>query len=133
MSATCTLITATSPTTVTKEFSLKDNGTLSKKTTAHVTAGRMETMVCKNMNEFSDLLKSLETNQCLVYGVPPHSPVELVTEKAWIAAGCLTSQIARTQKTMSWPVGPGILMLDYDAPKNGKSVLTKEELLRTLF
>lgn len=133
MSATCTLITATSPTTVTKEFSLQDNGTLSKKTTAHVATGKMETVVFKNLQEFSKLLRNLGTDQCFTYGIPSHSPAELVIEKAWIAAGCLTSQIARTQKTMSWPAGPGILMLDYDAPKDGKPALTQEELFNTLF
>ena len=133
MDASCTLITAINPTTVTKEFSLHDNGELNKKTTAHVTAGRMETVVCKNMNEFSVLLKRLETNQCLVYGVPPHSPVDLVTEEEWVKVGCLSSQIARTKKTMNWPTGPGILMLDYDAPKDEKLALTQEELVRILF
>ena len=133
MNASCTLITATNPTTVTKEFSLQDNGALSKKTTAHVTAGRMETMVCKNMNEFSGLLKNLETSQCLVYGVPPHSPADLVAEGKLVKAGRLASQIARTKKTMNWTAGPGILMLDYDAPKDGKPALTQDGLLKTLF
>lgn len=132
MNVSCTLITATNPTTVTKEFSLSPDGILDKQTTAHVTAGRMKTVECNNMNTFSDLLKSLETNQCLVYGVPPHSPVDLVTEEEWVKGSRPSSQIARTKKTMNWPSGPGVLMLDYDAPKDGKPVLTEVELLKTL-
>lgn len=133
MNTTCTLITATQPTAVTKEFSLQPDGTLHKKTTAHVTAGRMEILDFIDMHEFSNVLKVLETNQCLVYGVPPRSPVNLVTEKEWAIAGRPISLIARTKKTMSWPAGPGILMLDYDAPKNGKPALSREELCSALF
>ncbi len=131
--ASCTLITATRPNTVTKEFSLQPDGTLHKQTTAHVTTGRMKTVEFTDLNEFSDLLKGLKTNQCLVYGVPPHSPVDLVTEMVWAAAVRPTSQVARTKKTMNWPAGPGVLMLDYDAPKNGKPALNREELLLALF
>ena len=133
MTASCTLITGTYPATVTKEFYLQEDGSLSKKTTAHVTAGRMETVVCKNMNEFSSLLKSLETNQCLMYGVPPRSPVDLVTEEECIKAGRPASQIARTKKAINWPAGPGVLMLDYDVPKDGKPAYTQEELVYILF
>lgn len=87
MNASCALITTTNPTIVTKEFSLKDDGALNKKTIAYVTTGKMEIVVFKNLQEFSDRLKRLETNQCFTYGIPPHSPVELVTEKAWATAG----------------------------------------------
>jgi hypothetical protein len=130
---TCTLITSSYPATVTKEFALNTDGTLDKRTTAHVTTGRMETVRFASLKEFSALLEGLGTNQCLVYGVPPHSPVDLVTEKSWATAGRPISQIARTKKTMSWPSGPGILMLDYDAPKDGKSALSKEQLLQAVF
>ena len=133
MSPTCTLITATRPRTVTKEFSLEPDGTLHKETTAHVTTGRMETVEFPDLRGFSDLLKGLKTSQCLVYGVPPRSPVDLVTERAWAAAGRPVSQIARTKKTMTWPTGPGILMLDYDAPKDGTPALGKDELFRIFF
>jgi hypothetical protein len=131
--ATCTLITATVPATVTKEFSLQPDGTLHKQTTAQVTAGKMEVVKSANLHDCLNLHKSLETNQCLMYGVPPHSPVDLVTEKIWEANGCPASQIARTKKAMNWPAGPGILMLDYDAPKDGKQTLSQEELFQAMF
>jgi len=133
MRPTCTLITATRPTTVTKEFSLGYDGKLHKETTASLTAGRMEIVEFTDLHEFADLLKGLKTNQCLVYGVPPRSPVDLVTEKAWATAGRPNSQCARTKDTMNWPSGPGVLMLDYDAPKDGNPALTKEELFKVVF
>ncbi|PZX36235.1 hypothetical protein LY56_03521 [Roseinatronobacter thiooxidans] len=39
--------------------------------------------------------------------------------------------IARTNRHLQWPTGPGILMLDYDAPKDGKP-LSKQQLLKEL-
>ena len=42
--ATCTLITTIKPRIVTKEFSLKPDGSLHKQTSAQVTAGRIETL-----------------------------------------------------------------------------------------
>lgn len=133
MKPSCTLITAIKPTTVTKGFSLKTDGTLDKKTTCHVTAGNMEIIDFDNLAEFAKILTSLRKNQCLTYGIPPHSPIELVTEEAWRNACYADSQISRTNKTMRWPAGPGILMLDYDAPKDGKPALSQEELLGALF
>ena len=99
--ATCTLITATKPCIVTKEFSLNTDDTLDKKTTAHVIAGKMEVSEFSNLQEYADLLVSLKTNQSLIYGVPPHSPVDLVTKEAWLKNGCPESQIPRTNETMN--------------------------------
>ncbi|SFL91983.1 hypothetical protein [Nitrosomonas communis] len=131
--AMCTLITATHPPTVTKEFRLQPDGTPDKQTTAHVIAGRMEIVEFTDLQEFIGLLKGLKTDQCLAYGVPPHSPVALVTEREWAKNGYPLSQIARTNKTMSWPAGPGILVLDYDAPKDGKAALSRKQLFQALF
>lgn len=131
--ATCTLITAIKPGTVTKEFKPQQDGSLDKKTTAHVTEGKMEIVEFSDLEEFSDLLVSLKTNQCLMYGVPPASPVDLVTEEKWKQAGYPSSQIARTKNAINWQTGPGILMLDYDPPKNGASALSREQLLEILF
>ncbi len=131
--ATCTIISAAQPTTVSKEFRLQPDGELHKQTIAYVTTGRMEIVEFTDLQEFSVILKSLNTNECLMYGVPPHSPTGLVTEEAWKKAGYPSSQIARTNKNINWAPGPGILMLDYDAPKDGKPALNREELFQALF
>lgn len=132
MKVTCTLITAIKPSTVTKEFNLNADNSLGRKTTAQVSAGKMEIIEFDGLKRFSDLLIGLETSQCLIYGVPSISPVQLVTEKAWIKAGRPKDKLPRTKDTMSWPSGPGILMLDYDAPKNGEKSLTREEVIDAL-
>jgi hypothetical protein len=79
-SASCTLLTATTPCTVTKEFSIDTGGNVVKKTTAQVSAGRMEVVEFRDAKAFAALLGKLDTNQCLIYGVPQISPVALVTE-----------------------------------------------------
>lgn len=127
-----TLITSTNPNTVTKEFSLGSDGSLNKTTTAHVTAGTMETVKVKDLSSFSKLLLTLQVNQCLAYGVTGFDKVELMTEKAWTLAGCPITALPRTSKHMSWSQDGGILMLDYDAPKDGTKSLTREELIESL-
>ncbi len=132
MKLSCTLITATNPSIVTKEFSLGADNSLVKKTTAHVSVGRMEVIEFDDLKGFSEVLVKLKTNQCFTYGIPPHSPVQLVTENAWIKAGRPKHKLPRSIDTMSWPSGGGILMLDYDAPKNGDKPLTREEIFHAL-
>ena len=65
------VITATSPNCVTKEFTLVD-GQLKKKTTASVYEGYMQIQSIVNPAGFAEVLDSLDTNQCLTYGLPPH-------------------------------------------------------------
>lgn len=126
-----TLITATKPNVVTKEFLLNPDGTLNKKTTAHVTAGIMEKINVKGITAFVDILPNLESNQCLVYGVTEHKTVNLMTEKSWALSGRPDTAVPRAAKHMKWPAKGGILMLDYDPPKNGAS-LSHEELVAQL-
>lgn len=113
--ARLTKITAEQPPCITKQFQLAGDGTLRKRTTAHVTAGRMEAISVASLAEFASLLQQLEPNQALAYGVPAASPVELVSEADWAQAGRPEGKLPRTRKTYSWAAGPGVMMLDYDA------------------
>jgi hypothetical protein len=131
-SASCTMLTATTPCTVTKEFSLDRDGNAVKKTTAHVSTGRMETREFCDATAFAALLDNLDTNQCLIYGIPQISPVALVTEGDWVAQGRPPDKLPRLTTTMHWPHGGGVLMLDYDAPKDASQPMTKDDLLRVL-
>lgn len=129
--AVFTLITAIKPNVVTKEFSLAPDGTLCKVTTAQVSAGTMRTVQVKDIEAFSELLQNLPTNQCLTYGITGLDKVNLMTEKAWTQAGRPDDSLPRSAKHMKWSSQPGILMLDYDPPKEGKA-LTREELVASL-
>ena len=124
------VITATSPNCVTKEFTLVD-GQLKKKTTASVYEGYMQIQSIVNPAGFAKVLDSLDTNQCLTYGLPPHD-AELITEEDWIKRGCPDGPLPRTNSVFTWSTGPGILMLDYDAPKDDTKPLGKKALVSLL-
>ena len=124
------VITAVEPNCVTKEFSLVD-GQLQKKTTASVYEGHMQIRSIETPKGFADFLMTLTSNQCLTYGLPPHD-AGLVTEEVWIKIGRPDGPLPRSNSIFAWSTGPGIMMLDYDAPKDGAKPLSKNELLKTL-
>ena len=76
-------------------------------------------------HEFSALLQSLQPNQCLTYGIPPRD-AGLVTDEEWKGLNCPDDPLPRAKSIFAWPSGPGILMLDYDAPKDGTKPLGNE-------
>ena len=130
MKVLCCLITAIKPACVTKEFSLV-NGELDKKTTASISKGRMQIQEIHSAHEFSKLLLSLQHNQCLTYGVPPHD-AGLVTDDAWKKLGKPDDPLARTLTIFAWPKGSGVMMLDYDAPKDGGKPMGRKKLITAL-
>jgi hypothetical protein len=125
----CSIVTATNPKTVTKELRLASDGSIEKTTTAHVTSGRVKVVQFSHLEEFARVLSNLQTNQCAIYGAPPVAEIDLVTEDAWLAQGRPAGKIPRTLETFSWPLGGGILMLDYDAPKDDSPVMGRDELI----
>lgn len=125
-----TLITATRPSCVTKVFSM-DEGKLRKETSASLCGGFMEIMEVESAKDFASRLVALGSNQCLVYGVPPKS-AQLVTEEEWKRLGQPEDAFPRSKSKFAWPGGPGILMLDYDAPKDGSPVMSRKELVLSL-
>lgn len=124
------VITAFKPNCVTKEFSLVD-GQLQKKTTASVYEGHMQVRSIDSPEGFADHLMTLTSNQCLTYGLPPHD-AELATEEVWIKMGRPDGPLPRSNSIFAWSTGPGIMMLDYDAPKDGAKPLSRKMLLETL-
>ena len=126
----CCLITAKVPDCVTKEFSLVD-GHVHKKTTASVSKGQMQIRGFDTPQQFADLLMQLSPNQCLTYGVPPRD-ADLITEEKWNLLGKPVEKLPRTKAVFSWPIGAAVMMLDYDAPKDGTKPLDEKELVQTL-
>ena len=104
---------------------------MEKKTIASVFEGSMQVREFENASQFADFLQTLSPNQCLTYGIPPRD-AELVTEEVWINLGQPDDPLPRTQSVFDWPDGSGILMLDYDAPKDGTKRLGAKELIKTL-
>ena len=126
----CCLITAKVPNCVTKEFYLVD-GQMQKKTTASVSQGQMQIHGFDTPKQFADLLMQLSPDQCLTYGVPPRD-ADLITEEKWNQLGKPEDQLPRSKAVFSWPVGAAVMMLDYDAPKDGTKPLGRKELVQTL-
>jgi len=126
-----TRVKATAPACVTKRFDLI-GGKLQKHTSASVTAGHMSVEQVADVHGFSDVLKRLTTDNCLLYGIPPRDAA-LVTEKVWVERGRPDDALPRSKDVLSWPAGPGVLLLDYDAPKDGGEPLQRDELLELLW
>lgn len=126
-----TVLTAPHP--VTKSFSLSPDGKVTKQTSAQVSSGLLDVCPLNDINEFAELLHWLKPHQCLMYGVGPQDEVRLMTQSGWLSAGCPNDAIPRTTSAFAWPSGPGVLMLDYDAPKDGTQLLTRDQLFAALF
>jgi hypothetical protein len=123
-------LTSTKPKHVTKKYSL--SGTeLVKATSADVLAGHFEIYTARSAAEFAEQLKQLSHDQCHIYGVPPRD-AELVTVQHWHKLGCPDDPLPRTQDLFTWPDGPGVMLLDRDAPKDGSRGTSKKQLLRLL-
>lgn len=131
MNITATLITATIPDCVAKNYSIV-NGELRKKTVANVSKGKLDIVEFQNLQEFSKFLVSLQTNQCLTYGIPPHN-ADLVSEREWQDLGRPSNPLPRTIEVFKWKPFPSILMLDYDPAKDGSEPpLGKKDLVQLL-
>ncbi|MFM0089021.1 hypothetical protein PQR46_19100 [Paraburkholderia sediminicola] len=121
-----------SPVPVTKSFSLSGESGLKKKTHADVWCGGLQRFNLESIEHFAELLEFLGPQQCCIYGVAPHPEMELMTQAAWETAGRPNHAIPRTASAFAWPAGPGVLMLDYDAPKDGSEPLDRTQLLAVL-
>lgn len=113
---------------IAKQFSLNEDGSLKKSTSASVTAGHMRRVFVSSATEFAQVLTKLRPDQCLTYGVPPHD-AKLVTKDEWDALGRPSDCLPRAKEVFAWPEGRGVLMLDYDAPKDGSPPLSREALV----
>jgi hypothetical protein len=124
-------ITSSVPAEVSKVFEMHA-GKLTKTVSAHVSKGKVDVLVCRSLEEFAGVLTSLQRDQCLIYGVPPHAPVDLMTDAAWANAGRPSNGISRTEENFRWREGQaGVLMLDHD-PQPGMPPYQPEELVDLL-
>ena len=128
---TFTKIKATNPACATKEFWMQD-GKLQKRTTASVYKGHMSRLQVADAHGFAQALQNLTTDCCLMYGIPP-SDAPLVTTKEWIERGRPDDVLPRSIEMTAWPHGPGVMLLDYDAPKDGSPPLPRDDLLALLY
>lgn len=123
-------ITASKPDVVTKTFGWSD-GKLHKTTSANVVSGTMEIVPFETISDFAKTIESLGTNQCLTYGIPPHD-AKLMSKDKWQENSQPAGYLPRSKDVFKWPDASGIMMLDYDAPKDGTKPFNRDELIGLL-
>lgn len=124
------LVTATKPKCVTKIY--RHDGTdLVKETSANVSEGQLQVREAVSATEFAQRLLTLSHDQCHTYGIPPND-ASLITEQKWRELGRPNNQLPRTLDVFSWPDGPGIMLLDKDAPKDGSPSISRKQLFKLL-
>lgn len=124
-----TIITSTKPDRLTKRWHMEDNEPR-KQHAGELVEGSAERVNANTPSELARILKTLDRNQALVFGLPPAERCELTTlaNKGTAPPGAIT----RTADNFAWPTGPGWLMLDYD-PIPGTQPLSQEKWLAMLF
>ena len=129
MSYQYTLVSSTTPSVVSKVFSFNDKGEVKKEVSAAIIDAACEVKQIDNLKQFGTLLTSLSQNQCLIYGLPPNGAQQIVLPEAWEKNKRPLNQTPRSQDLFTWNQNGGILMLDYDPPKDNSKGLTKEQIL----
>ncbi len=98
--------------------------TLEKTSAGQLVRGEYKVLSLHGPVKFAKLLKGLQPNEALAYGVPLCSKKQgTIASRKEAAPGELT----RTRENFDWPKGPAIMFLDYDPPK-GAEPLTAETL-----
>ena len=130
---TFTHVTSNFPKRVSKVYGLQPDGSLRKgRTSANISDARLQILSVQDMEAFATVLTNLESTNCLIYGIPAKGQERLLTKKKWREHGEPESVVPRSADAFVWPKGAGVLMLDYDAPKDGSKGLTKDEMLAVL-
>lgn len=114
---------------VSKKLWLDPDGSLQRRTAAALSDGKIEVVTVASLTELKDCILELMPNQCLIYGTPAKNARRLMSQAAWNKLGCPDDATPRTKAAFAWPEGAGVLMLDYDAPKDGTAPLTPDQLV----
>lgn len=126
------LFTSEQPETLSKSFRLDAAGQLEKTTGGALARGKVVTINLDSISDFADLLSMMSTSQALAYGLSPYKKATVLSKKKMETYTGEDAVISRTQDYFTYPASPGILMLDYDPPKD-KKPLSKQELLERLY
>lgn len=110
-----TRFTALKPARLSKRFALAGD-TLVKESGGNLQDGIAERLTIPDLAAFAALLPTLAPKQALAYGINGHDRARVVPKDALPPVGGDLPVVSRTRDHFAWPDGPGILMLDYDAP-----------------
>ena len=107
---------------ITKTLRLDGNGELDKKTPPQMARGKARRYRLENVGEFVEMLEFLEPRHALAFGEPcdPARDEFAVVTKDKLPAVTTPGVIARSREFFQWANAPGVLLLDFDAPKDGE-------------
>ena len=116
-----------------KELSLSEEGGVVARSTANnLVSGDCEVVECSPRQFAESFLPSLTDRQCTSYGIPrDQAAKQLTTKKRMTDQMRAEGYLARDNEHVVWPLGPAILMIDYD-PEEGAE-LDRNELLQSLY
>jgi hypothetical protein len=129
------IFTSERPNRITKKFRLDSEGHLVKEPNpGKLCAGTVKTVSCNDLRELSDILNSLTVNKAVSWGICSVEHARVFAKDKYCRLEKLDIQgiVARTKEQFPWPSGVGILMLDYDPPKD-EAPFTPDEFKNILF
>lgn len=101
----------TSSGALSKSFALTAGGTIEKKPAAQLFDGRYERKTLP-FAQLPELMDSLTHRQALSFGIAQQEAAAITTK----GKEQPPTSIARSRDHFAWPAGPGVMMLDFDAP-----------------
>jgi hypothetical protein len=106
------------------------NGDLERLPGGNFVRGTCQVMAIENLSGLAEILPGLNCSNALIFGVPVNAAAEkILTRKAFERAGRPEDAATRTKDAFRYPEGAGILMLDYDPPKDGMAPLDRDGLV----
>lgn len=132
---TLTVIDAKRPSVLSKQFSLRADGTLEKRSGGQLEEGRARKIELDGPVSFAALLVGLGPHQALMHGVFPYDEAIVLSQKRREQTRRTRFErpvVTRTKECTSWPARPGVLMVDYD-PRDGATPLTSAELREKIY
>lgn len=124
-----TLITSKKPEILAKKHYLNDKNEYVCETSAHMSSGIAKTITINSATEFAEILKNANTNNAICGGITDFDKVNIVSQNSFHNQA---NTITRTKEYFHFNENsPGILILDYDPPKNSE-VLTKDDFIEAI-
>jgi len=130
-----TVIDAIDPRVLSKTYSLDKDGALNKRSGGQLEEGRARKVELGGAAAFAELLSSLKPGQALMHGLFRHDEAIVLSKKRVEKTKRQKRDapvVTRTKDCVSWPAGPGIMVIDYDPP-DGKPPLPMAALRETLY
>jgi hypothetical protein len=126
--AALTVVTAHKPSRLSKAFRINPSTGFEKLPGGNLAEGMIETRRVQSLAELAAVITSLTPAQALTYGIADRGKRRVMTKDAYLAAGKPEDAAARTRDCFGWPIGAGVMMIDYD-PQDGCDPLDRAALV----